>query len=91
MVPRIAESYRALVADLGNAALHDVGRARAELRRLLGSEIRLLPSEDRTFLEAEGPEVGTRLVELAVANGLNFKEKNKVVAGEGFEPSTFGL
>jgi hypothetical protein len=75
MVPKVAESYRELVADLPNVLLHDVARARVELRRLLGSEIRLHPSEDRTYLSAELPDVGDRLVQLAVANALNFKER----------------
>jgi site-specific DNA recombinase len=75
MVPKVAESYRELVADLPNVLLHDVARARVELRRLLGSEIRLHPSEDRTYLNAELPDVGDRLVQLAVANALNFKER----------------
>jgi hypothetical protein len=79
----VSSSYRALVADLGNVALDDVSRARAELRRLYGGEIRIRPAKGGDYLEAAVPGKD-RLIELAVANGLGFQTATRGVAGTGF-------
>jgi hypothetical protein len=88
-IPRRADDYRNMVANLGDAVKRNAGVARADLRALFpGGEIRLRLSADRTCLEPAVPEsLGGQLIQLAVSNGL----KNNRVAGEGFEPSTFGL
>src|SRR5205807_2650184 len=88
MVPRLAERYRALVDELANVPAAEVAHARAALRPLFGGEIRLRPSASGEFLEASVPSLD-HLLQLAVSNGLNFKEHTIGVAGEGFEPSTF--
>jgi site-specific DNA recombinase len=90
LLPKLADGYRTLVADLGNVALRDVSRGRTELRRLYGGEIRLRQSKDGSHLEAAVPGK-ERLIDLAVANGFGFHASTSRVAGEGFEPSTFGL
>ncbi|MFI4952899.1 MAG: recombinase family protein [Burkholderiales bacterium] len=90
IIPKLAETYRAVIADLGDVALRDVGRGRADLRRLYGGEIRIRPSADGSCLEAAVPGKD-RLVQLAVANGLGFGATTSGVAGTGFEPVTFGL
>jgi hypothetical protein len=79
----VSSSYRALVADLGNVALDDVSRARAELRRLYGGEIRIRPTKGGDYLEAAVPGKD-RLIELLVANGLGFQTAARGVAGTGF-------
>ena len=91
MLPRIAEQYRAMVDDFANVETKDVARARIEIRRLLGDEIRVRPSEDGTHLEAAVPEFPDKLIELAVGNGRKINELENMVAGIGFEPMTFGL
>jgi len=67
----------------------DVGRARAQIRALLGDDIKLVPSESGHFLEAEIAVADERIVRLA-ANSLKNQGNNRV-AGTGFEPVTFGL
>jgi hypothetical protein len=47
----------------------DVGRARAQIRALLGDDIKLVPSESGHFLEAEIAVADERMVRLA-ANSL---------------------
>ena len=71
-------------------ALDDVSRAREELRRLYGGEIRIRRAKDGDYLEAAVPGKD-RLIELAVANGLGFQTATRGVVGTGFEPMTFGL
>ncbi len=85
MLPRIAESYRALVANLGDVATRDVARTRTEIRRLR-------PSESGTFLEAHVPNATDKLIELAVRNGANSMSYQKGVAGARFGTySTTGI
>ncbi len=83
MLPRAKERYQALVENLGS--LRDMDQAREQLRTLLGGEIKLVPTGDG-HLEAELVGHYGGLVKLAVGGKLS-----NVVAGEGFEPSTFGL
>jgi hypothetical protein len=60
----------------------DVARARADLRRVLGNSIRLLPSESGDYLEAEVSLADEPLVRLA-ANSMRGKENVVMVAGAG--------
>ena len=61
-----------------------VAQAREQIRELVG-EIRLVPMADG-YLEAVLTGRYEGLLKLPVGNKLN-----NLVAGEGFEPSTFGL
>jgi len=83
LLPKIAESYRAIVSDIATIAQRDVARAHADLRRVLGDSIRLLPSEGGDFLEAEVTLEGEKLVRLA-GNSLKNQGRNNVVAGSCF-------
>lgn len=75
MLPRAREIYRDLVAKL--EAVEDVTTAREMLKELIG-EVRLVP------------ENGTLTAEIQSA-GLAGTEQISLVAGAGFEPTTFGL
>jgi site-specific DNA recombinase len=75
ILPRAREIYRDLVARL--EAVEDVPAAREALRSLIGN-VRLIP------------EQGTLTAEMQSA-GLAGALQITLVAGEGFEPSTFGL
>ncbi len=75
ILPRAREIYRDLVARL--EAVEDVTAAREALRSLIGN-VRLVP------------ENGTLTAEMQNA-GLAGVLQITLVAGEGFEPSTFGL
>jgi site-specific DNA recombinase len=90
MLPRVAEVYRELVEELGAAVVDDMPRARHELRQLVGDEIRLVKAQDGDYLEAEIAGGPAALLG-ASCNSLNINEKNNLVAGAGFEPTTFGL
>ena len=83
-LPRAAERYRALVTNLAQVTLPRVAEARQQIRELVG-EIKLVPTAEG-YLEAELTGRYQGLVKLAVGTKLN-----NLVAGEGFEPSTFGL
>jgi site-specific DNA recombinase len=89
-LPRVAEIYRELIDDLGAAVIDDMPRARHELRKLVGDEIRLVKAQDGDYLEAEIAGGPAALLG-ASCNSLNINEKNNLVAGAGFEPTTFGL
>ena len=89
------------VADLGSVPAQELARARAELRRFYVGPIRVRPSAHGEHFEARVPNAD-RLFELAVANGTSIRSAEAAgcaptasiiigVAGEGFEPSTFGL
>jgi hypothetical protein len=67
LLPAIADEYRKLVQKLGDVALREAGRARAQLRSLWGNEIRLHRSEDVDFLEAEVAMADERFVRLAAS------------------------
>jgi hypothetical protein len=84
LLPRARERYVALVRDLGNLSKRHVAQAREQVRELVG-EIRLVPTPEG-YLEAVMTGTYAGLVKLAVGAKLN-----NLVAGEGFEPSTFGL
>ena len=73
-----------VVNDLGSLAKAHMAQAREQIRELVG-EIRLTPTADG-YLEAVLTGRYEGLLKLAVRTKLN-----NMVAGEGFEPSTFGL
>ncbi len=51
-LPRAVDGYKELVDNLAEVSLRDVARARAQIKSLLGGEIRLLPHK-AGYLEAE--------------------------------------
>lgn len=51
-LPGAVDGYKELVDNLAEISLRDVARARAQVKSLLGSEIRLLPHM-AGYLEAE--------------------------------------
>jgi site-specific DNA recombinase len=87
MLPDAAAVLRSKLADAG-AALADarcIREARTMLAEFLGGTVRVRPSPDRTHLIAR---VGMSPIPLLRAAGMTV---DKVVAGAGFEPATFGL
>jgi site-specific DNA recombinase len=81
-IPAAVARYRAMVEDLGNAPI-DIGAAREVLKEMVG-EIRLRPEPNRGLVA----EIGLSETPIrAVAGGKYIG----VVAGVGFEPTTFGL
>jgi hypothetical protein len=84
-LPRAIDRYSELVESFETVARRDVERARAQLEQILGQDIRIYPTPERTLLEAEvcGSNAG-----LLQASGVG---KISLVAGVGFEPTTFGL
>jgi site-specific DNA recombinase len=101
VLPRAVERYRKLVADLGNALAtrraanaraddeadrRRVDRAQAALRGLLGGSVRLAPADTGDHLVAE-----LALAPGVVAKSFGYEGNIKLVAGVGFEPTTFGL
>ena len=84
LLPRAKEHYQAVLENLGTIPPEHVAKARVQIRELVG-EIRLIPNPDG-YLEAELTGHYEGLPKLVVGRKLN-----NVVAGEGFEPSTFGL
>ena len=81
MLPRIAEQLRVMIRDFGNIEAKDVAKARVEIRRLLGDEICVRPSQDGTHLEVAVPDFPDKLFELAVGNGRGINELENGVAG----------
>jgi hypothetical protein len=85
MLPHAKERFQALVQRLEKVTLDHVSAVRPILRDLLGKDI-FLHSTAEGCLEAEIQGDYAGLLKLAVGCG-----KMELVAGEGFEPSTFGL
>ena len=91
--PGIAEIYRRKVADLTHALNEDSLRSEAAeiIRSLIGS-IRLVPHTDRLLIELEGELAAI----LALTNDKRPRPESRgrqitLVAGVGFEPTTFRL
>ena len=89
----IAEIYRRKVTDLTTALNEDSLRCEAAeiIRSLIGS-IRLVPNDDRLLIELEGELAAI----LALANDDRPRPEARgrqitLVAGVGFEPTTFRL
>jgi DNA invertase Pin-like site-specific DNA recombinase len=78
----VVPSYKRFVMDLQNALARDPKRARAMLQEIFGG-IRLVQRGEEVYAEFEAP-----LERLLLAAGGALPGR---VAGEGFEPSTFGL
>ena len=74
--------YKRFVMDLQGALARDSTRARAMLQEIFG-KIRLVETGEDLYAEFEAP-----LERLLLAAGGALLGR---VAGEGFEPSTFGL
>lgn len=85
VLPNMAERYRVMVGSLGKTLYADVGRARECLKALMGP-IRLLPTTGG-LLQAELRHNAEGLITLALGDAL----KVRMVAGAGFEPTTFRL
>ena len=83
-LPNAEAGYRQLVLNLERLPQRYIAQARQELI-LLDGAIRLLPTT-AGHLEAHLRGRYDGLVTLAAG-----RELNNLVAGEGFEPSTFGL
>ncbi len=84
-LPNAAQRYRAMVRSLGQTLYADVNRARECLKALLG-QIKLLPAANG-YLEAELRHNAEGFIKLALGNALQVR----MVAGVGFEPTTFRL
>jgi site-specific DNA recombinase len=85
MLPRAKERFQALVQQLEKVTLDHVSVVRPILRSVMGKDIFLYPTAEG-YLEDELQGDYAGLLNLAVGCG-----KMEMVAGEGFEPSTFGL
>jgi site-specific DNA recombinase len=83
LLPAALRGYREMVNDLGNAPI-DVGRAREVLREALGT-IPVRPGPDGV------PVAELALNEAPLAAAAGGAPQIGVVAGVGFEPTTFGL
>ena len=72
-----------MIRDLEKVAGTDIARLRSQLAELLGKTIRLVPEGDHLVAELTVDYPGL----LAQTR----ESKLNVVAGAGFEPTTFGL
>jgi hypothetical protein len=85
-LPGLADRYERIVSEAERALLVDVERARESLRGFIG-DVRMIPGERQGELIAEARIDGAALIRRC----LNSKGNISVVAGVGFEPTTFGL
>jgi hypothetical protein len=81
MLPRAAERYREMLANLEAALSADVDGSRALLREMLGESIKLTPAPDKQALQAEIPGAGIYRLATRMAGGQLL---DNVVAGAGF-------
>jgi site-specific DNA recombinase len=88
VIPRLDDAFRQLVADLPNAIKRDVDRARATVRQYTGNAIRV--ESDGKTVRFLGESRRMEMSLLIAAGGAAALQTN-VVAGVGFEPTTFGL
>ena len=84
IVPRVAERFRAMVDRIDAALARDPEQSRAALQEAIGPQIVLRPDESGAYLWADFGLEAAPLMAAAVGSEL-------VVAGVGFEPTTFGL
>lgn len=93
--PNLAKIYRAKVERLTEAlADPDHGREVFEIIRSLISEIRLTPADGVLAIELAGDLAGILALSTGVSDGGSAASKAvqiKMVAGAGFEPTTFRL
>ncbi len=86
MLPRALDEYRELVDELAKTITTiSVDRARAALRELGYGEIRVNATADEIRLEGQDGALEAALLRAAG------HRQEIVVAGVGFEPTTFGL
>ena len=93
LLPRATDRFRELINDLEGATQAQVARARNNIKALVGSEINLIPMEGN-YLEAElrGDYAGlVALTKQSPSGKARAGSKLSVVAGVGFEPTTFRL
>ncbi len=76
---------RLLVENFKAVTQKGVARARNQIRKLVGDEIRLVPTQAGDHL---GAELNGDFVSLP---GVPDRSQLALVAGAGFEPATFGL
>jgi site-specific DNA recombinase len=88
VIPRLDDSFQQLVDDLPNAIKRDIDRARATVRQYTGNSIRV-ESDGKTVRFMS--ESGRMEASLLIAAGGAAASQTNLVAGVGFEPTTFGL
>ncbi len=89
MLPKAAERYRAILQNFDTTLGEDMEGSRALLREILGESIKLVPRPEAQTLDACIPGAG--VFHLATRMAAGGEVSDKVVAGVGFEPTTFGL
>ncbi len=91
ILPAAAKRFREMVVELEKTLAAEPVRARSLLEELLPRRIRLMPNETGEWLEAEaGTDLDT-LLRISGKKLLKNQESLTLVAGVGFEPTTFGL
>ncbi len=85
-LPQAKARYKALIDDLAYTLSRNVPQAREYLKTLVGSSIKLIPQAEG-FLMAELQQSAEGLIKLIAGE----KVIVDVVAGAGFEPTTFRL
>jgi DNA invertase Pin-like site-specific DNA recombinase len=65
VLPRAAERFKEAIDDLENVTPREVARARAQIRQLVGGEIRFVPEGAKLYAEMRGSYAG--LLKLATA------------------------
>jgi len=92
LIPRLAEGFRELVEDLPNDVKRDVDRARATVRQYVGDKILVVDEvQDGQPVVAFRTEKGRMEAAFLRLAGGSVALQTSVVAGVGFEPTTFGL
>ena len=79
LIPRVADDYREMVANLPKAVKQDVDRARASIRQFLGGKIRVeVDEQEARFITEKGRTEAAFLR----AVGGSFDRQTAMVAGE---------
>ena len=92
LIPRLADGFEELVRDLPNAVKRDVDRARATVRRYVGDKILVADEiQDGQPVVAFRTQKGRLEAAFLRLAGCSGALQTSVVAGVGFEPTTFGL
>ncbi|MES9887285.1 MAG: recombinase family protein [Candidatus Sedimenticola sp. 6PFRAG1] len=89
LLPQAMERYERLVRDLENTTQKQVTRARSAIKNIIGGKVMLIEDTEENCLVAELSADFQGLIneKAALAGG----SKINLVAGVGFEPTTFGL
>jgi site-specific DNA recombinase len=88
VIPRIDDAFRELVRDLPNAAKRDIDRSRATVRQYAGNAIQVKSDGKTVRFMSESKRLEQSLMIAACGAAQSY---TSVVAGVGFEPTTFGL